>query len=480
MSKPTPIKQTRSSVISSISEVFSSQRAAFARDMNPSLAERIDRLDRLSAMTARIAPQLVEAMSADFGHRSPHVTRLADIASVEADIRHNRRSLAKWMKARRVPTALAFQPAYCRVIPQPLGVVGVVAPWNYPYQLAIGPTVAAIAAGNRVMIKPSELTPRVSELMRSAVEASFSPEEIAVIVGDADVGKSFVALPFDHLLFTGSTEVGRQVAVAAAANLTPVTLELGGKSPAIFHQDFSAELDTGRLAMTKLFNAGQTCIAPDYALVPRERLSEFVAGMQASVSRMYPDIGSNPDYTSIINERHWQRLQALLDDARSHGAEIISLGQRIPGGMPRMMTPALVLNVNDDMRIMQQEIFGPLLPVMVYDTLDEMLAYVNRHPRPLALYWFGADAGARDRVLRETLSGGVTINDCMWHFGQQDLPFGGVGASGMGACHGEAGFRTFSKHKPVFYQSRFSGMRLMYPPYGKVFEAVERVMKFIT
>jgi len=459
--------------------LFDRQRAAFALDMMPGHDTRIDRLDRLYAMTERIAPQLAEAISADFGHRPAAITEVAEVMTVLAGIRHARHRLRHWMRSRRVATSLAYQPASCRITPQPLGVVGVVSPWNYPYQLAIAPAVAAMAAGNRVMIKPSELTPRTSQLMHDAVAQAFDAEELCVVLGDADVGRSFVQLPFDHLLFTGSTQVGRQVAMAAAANLTPVTLELGGKSPAILGADFDAVRVADALVATKLFNAGQTCIAPDYVAVPRPRIDEFVAAVQASAQRMYPDALNNPDFTSIINERHLARLQGLLDDARSHGATVMTLSAGEGGRLPRMLAPALVLGVHEGMQVMQQEIFGPLLPVMAYDHLDEVLAHVNAQPRPLALYWFGRDAATRERVLRETMSGGVTVNDCMMHFTQEDLPFGGVGASGMGAYHGEVGFKTFSKDKPVFIQSRWSGVPLMHPPYGRVFRMMAKLLRRI-
>jgi coniferyl-aldehyde dehydrogenase len=462
-------------------EVLALQRAAFARERHPSLATRLDRLDRLAALTERIAPELVTALAEDFGHRSSHVTRLADLMMVEAAIRHTRRHLKHWMKPRHVPTPMAFQPATSRLLPQALGVVGIVAPWNYPFQLAVAPAAAALAAGNRVMIKPSELTPRCSELLRRAVAESFQPDEMTVLTGDAEVGRAFVTLPFDHLLFTGSTAVGRQVALAAAANLTPVTLELGGKSPAILNADCDLGQAATSLALGKMFNAGQTCIAPDYVVVPRELVGPFRDAMTAAMGRLYPDLPRNPDVTSIVNDRHHARLQALLADARERGAEVVPLAPSTEASPhPRLMAPALVLNVNDGMRIMQEEIFGPLLPVVPYDSVDEVIERVNRFDRPLALYWYGRDTQARDRVLQETVSGGVTVNDCMWHFGQEELPFGGVGASGMGAYHGEAGFRTFSQYKPVLVQSRLAGTPLLHPPYGKVFEFMMKLLKRIT
>jgi len=463
-------------------EAFDRQRAAFGADMNPSHAVRIDRLDRLLAMTDKIAPEIERAVSADFGHRSVHVTRLADVMMVQSAIRHARRHLKSWMKVRRAPTGLAFRPGFSRIVPQPLGVVGVVSPWNYPYQLAMGPAIAAIGAGNRVMIKPSELTPRLAELMRAAVAECFAPEELTVVTGGTEVGTAFVGLPFDHLLFTGSTAVGRQVAMAAAANLTPVTLELGGKSPAIVGAGADLEQVAARLVMGKLFNAGQTCIAPDYAAVPRSAVGPFVEAMRRAVARQYPRLAGNPDYTGIVSERHFTRLLGLLADAQTRGARVVPLhAEGMAGGAAgRVLAPALVLDTTEDMKIMQEEIFGPLLPVLAYDTLDEVIAYVNAHERPLALYWFGAGGAEQDRLLSGTISGGVTLNDCMWHFGQEELPFGGVGASGMGAYHGAYGFRTFSKEKPVFHQSRLSGTALLRPPYGRTFERMGRLLRLIT
>ena len=461
-------------------EAFDAQRAAFAADMNPSYALRLDRLNRLYEMTEAFAPALVQAIAADFGQRSPHVTRLADIMMVLAAIKHARRKLRRWMRTRRIFTALAFQPGRCEIRPQPLGVVGVVAPWNYPYQLAIGPAIAALAAGNRVMIKPSELTPRFASLLQDMVGRAFAPEEMAVVTGDAELGKDFVALPFDHLIFTGSTAVGREVAKAAAANLTPVTLELGGKSPAILGSDCDLARAADSLVIGKMLNAGQTCIAPDYALVPRAQLAAFADAMQRAVARRYPGLERSPDATSIVNERHFARLQHLLEDARVRGARVVPLAEVQDAASRRIMAPALVFDVTDRMEIMRQEIFGPLLPVLPYDSLDEAIAYVNARERPLALYWYGHDKAARDTVLARTISGGVTINDCMWHFGQEELPFGGVGASGMGAYHGEVGFRTFSKDKPVFHQSALSGVPLLYPPYGRMFEFMARVLRVIT
>jgi len=457
-------------------ELLDLQRRAFAADPMPGRAVRDDRLARLLAMVEQHAEAFSAAISEDFGHRSRHETLVAEIFVVVAAIRHARRHLGKWMRMRRAPTALHYRPGYNRILPQPVGVAGVVSPWNYPLQLALGPAVGALAAGNRVMLKPSELTPRTAALLERAVAERFTAEEFAVVNGGADAGRAFVELPFDHLLFTGSTAVGRLVAQAAAKNLTPVTLELGGKSPALLDPSCDLALAAPRLALGKLLNAGQTCIAPDYALVPAAQVERFSAAMRAAVAGMYPRIVDNDDYTSIVSERHYARLASLLEDAQAKGARVVELAEK-PDPARRRMPPVLVLGVHDGMQLMREEIFGPLLPVVAYDSLDEAIGYVNRHDRPLALYWFGEDRASRDRVLARTVSGGVTVNDCLWHFAQEDLPFGGVGASGMGAYHGEAGFRTFSQDKPVFFQPRLNGMFLMRPPYGRVIERVVALLR---
>jgi coniferyl-aldehyde dehydrogenase len=459
--------------------LFALQQQAFAAQSFPPEAVRLDRLARLKRLVEEHEYQIAEAISADFGNRSHHETVIGEVIIVLAAVAHARRHLRRWMKQRRVRTSFHSLPGSSSILPQPLGVAGIVSPWNYPLQLALVPAVAALAAGNRVMLKPSELTPRFSLLMADLVARHFSVDEFTVVTGDADTGRAFVRLPFNHLFFTGSTAVGRQVALAAAANLTPVTLELGGKSPAII--DDSADLlDTARkLAAGKLFNAGQTCIAPDYALVPAARVQDFVQAYTQAALEMYPSLEGNADYTSIVNERHFARLQALADDARSRGAQVQIIN---PGGAPddpagRKMRPAILVGVDDSMAVMREEIFGPLLPVMGYGTVDEAIAFVNARARPLALYWFGRNRGNQERVLRETVSGGVTVNDVLLHIAQENLPFGGVGDSGSGAYHGEYGFRVFSKEKPVFEQSRLSGTWLLRPPYGKLVNSLIRTIK---
>jgi len=455
-------------------QAFEQMRTAFHADMAPGLPVRRDRLARVARMTRHHARDIIAAISADFGHRSPHETLIADLLAVDEAIKHARRHLAGWMRPQRIATALMYRPGYNRLLPQPLGVVGVVAPWNYPYQLSMLPAVAALAAGNRVMIKPSELAPRTAELMARIVGETFDEDELAVFPGDATVGKAFVELPFDHLFFTGSTAVGRIVAQAAAKNLTPVTLELGGKSPVIVDAEGTFESIAPKVAIGKLFNAGQTCIAPDYALVPRARVDEFVTAMTRAIGKLYPTLAGNADYTSIVNERHYARLAGLLADARARGARVVEVNPAAEALAPsvRKLAPALILDTGDEMAVMREEIFGPLLPVVAYDSLDDAIGYVNRRERPLALYWFGDNAARRDRVLHGTVAGGVTVNGCLTHFAQEAQPFGGVGASGNGSYHGVYGFRAFSKEKPVYYQGRLGIMPLLLPPYGTLLDRV--------
>jgi coniferyl-aldehyde dehydrogenase len=460
--------------IAPMRRTFERMREGFRDEMIPTLAARIDRLHRLAQMTRRHAQDIIDAISADFGNRSAHETLVADLLAVDEAIKHARRHLHNWMRPKDVPTGLKYRPGYNRLIPQPLGVVGVLAPWNYPYQLSILPAVAALAAGNRVMIKPSEVTPRSAELIARIVRETFGEDELAVFPGDATVAKAFAALPFDHLFFTGSTAVGRHVAQAAAKHLTPVTLELGGKSPVIVDASANLAKIAPLVAIGKLFNAGQTCIAPDYALVPRARVEAFADAMARTVAKLYPTLADNRDYTSIVDKRHYARLHGLLADAKSRGARIVEINPARETLDPaaRKIAPTLVLNVRDDAAIMREEIFGPLLPVVAYDELDDAIRYVNQRDRPLALYWFGEKASHRDRVLHRTIAGGVTVNGCLTHFAQEHQPFGGVGASGSGAYHGEYGFRTFSKEKPVYYQSRLGLLPMLLPPYGKPLDAV--------
>lgn len=445
---------------------FDAQRQAFAGNPMPALAQRRQWLKSLRQMLLSHQDALIAAIHEDFSGRSADETRLAELMPSVQGLLHTERHLKQWMKASPRKVGLAFQPASAKVVYQPLGVVGVIVPWNYPLFLAIGPLTGALAAGNRVMLKLSEATPATGELLKQLLASVFPEDLISVVLGEADVGQAFSRLPFDHLLFTGATSVGRHVMLAAAQNLTPVTLELGGKSPAIISSSVPLTDAAERIAFGKNINAGQTCVAPDYVLVPRERLDDFASAYRSVVQRFYPNVANNPDYSAIINPRHLARLQGYLDDASEKGAKVVNLyPQEAQQG--RRLPPHLLLQVNDQMRVMQDEIFGPLLPLVPYDTLDQAFAYINQRPRPLALYYFGYDRAEQQKVLEQTHSGGVCLNDTLLHVAQDDLPFGGVGPSGMGQYHGHEGFLTFSKAKAVFAKQRFNAARLIYPPYGK-------------
>jgi coniferyl-aldehyde dehydrogenase len=456
-----------------VQDSFRQLRQASRGSPHVTAAVRKDRLRRLLALLDANGGAFAAAISADFGHRSGHETQAAEALIVAAGIKLALRRVGRWMRTQRVPTSMPFWPGANRLMPQPLGVVGIISPWNYPLQLTLAPMVGALAAGNRVMIKPSELVPQFSALLSRTMAEHFDATEVAVVEGGPAVAQAFAALPFDHLLFTGSPRVGRLVAEAAAKNLTPVTLELGGKSPTVIDRSADLAASARRIAYGKLMNAGQTCIAPDYVLCPRGLENAFVAHYFAAVAKLYGADPRNPDYTSIITQAHYDRLDKLLTNAAEKGgrvelrAEPLAEWKRL-----RKFPPCLVLATTSDMLVSQEEIFGPILPIVSYDATEQAIAYVNARDRPLALYWFGTDAQARDRVLRETVAGGVTVNDCLLHIAQEHQPFGGVGTSGSGAYHGEWGFRTFSKVKPVFYRPHLSGTILLQPPYGETFARV--------
>lgn len=454
----------------------------------PELVRR-ERLLRLQKLLHEHGTTLAAAVQADFGVRSPQLTEMADLMVLRTMLQQTLRQLKRWMRTQRVWTPLHLLPATARIERQPLGVVGIISPWNYPLQLALGPAIAALAAGNRVLLKPSELTPHTSAQLAHVIGQFFSPEEFCVIQGDAQVASQFAGLPFDHLVFTGSTAVGRKVAMAAAQHLTPTTLELGGKSPCIIGNDCDLAQAAVRIAHGKLLNAGQTCIAPDYLLLPRGREQAFEQAYRKAVAQLFPALAGNPDYAAIINQKHFNRLRNLAQQAESEGAHVqwlevgpasASPASAAPGwgdAVQRQMTPALVWNVHSEMDIMREEIFGPLLPVISYDHLDDVVKAINAGERPLALYWFGQDVQQRDSVLRRTVSGGVTVNDTLMHVAHDNLPFGGVGSSGWGAYHGEHGFLRFSHQKGVFLQAKWSPASWLYPPYGAKFERVMALLK---
>ena len=448
--------------------IFEEQRQAFRRNPMPSLTERRENLKRLKKSLLVHEDRIIEAIDRDFGCRSRDETRIAEVMPSVQGINYTLKHLDQWMKPSKRKVSALFQPATNRVQYQPLGVVGVIVPWNYPLFLAVGPLVAALAAGNRVMIKMSEFTPHTSALFAELMDLTFPQDLVAVINGEADVAADFSSRPFDHLLFTGSTAVGKIVMRAAAENLTPVTLELGGKSPAIISTDIPMEDAAHRLAFGKAFNAGQTCVAPDYVLCPADRVQTFVDEFRDQFAGMFPNLRDNDDYTSIINERQYKRLQGYLEDARNKGAELIEINparENLKDGT-RKMPITLVLNPTDEMDLMQEEIFGPILPVVSYDSIADAIQYVNDRPRPLSLYYFGYEREMQDHVLEQTHSGGVCINDTLMHVAQDDLPFGGIGTSGMGNYHGKEGFMTFSHAKAVFSKQKFNSSKFVYPPYG--------------
>ncbi|HZW18709.1 MAG TPA: coniferyl aldehyde dehydrogenase [Luteimonas sp.] len=440
--------------------------------------QRLDDLARLRDAFTAGRDAMLAAIAADFGHRSVHETLLSDAMTVTSEIDHLRRSLRGWMKPRRVGSGWRLWPARAQVRHEPVGVVGVMSPWNYPVNLALIPLATAIAAGNHAYLKPSEHTPRTSEWLRDLLASVFPADRVAVALGDATLGAAFSALPFDHLVFTGSTAVGRRVMAAAAPNLTPLTLELGGKSPAIVAADFPIEQAAARLATGKWLNSGQTCIAPDYVLVDHARRDALVDALRAQARARYGDLRDAGDYTRIINEGQYRRLRGYLDDARERGLEVIELVALDPvrAEAERMIAPTVVLDPGDDARVMQDEIFGPILPVRGYRDLDEAIAYVEARDRPLALYPFSRDRATVERILGRLLAGGVTVNDTLLHFAAGNLPFGGIGASGMGQYHGRAGFDAMTHAMPVLWQSSRAASDLLKPPYRGF---VERMVKFL-
>jgi coniferyl-aldehyde dehydrogenase len=444
--------------------LFAAQRQAYAANPMPPAAQRQQWLKALREVLSDERQALIDAISQDFSHRSADETLLAELMPSLHGIHYASKHLKGWMKPSRRKVGAAFQPASAKVIYQPLGVVGVIVPWNYPLYLAIGPLVGALCAGNRVMLKLSESTPATGQLLKALLARVFPEDLVCVVLGEAEIGMAFSRLRFDHLLFTGATSIGKQVMRAAAEHLTPVTLELGGKSPAIVSADVPLKDAAERIAFGKTLNAGQTCVAPDYVLVPEDRVGAFVEAYRKAVRGFYPKLADNPDYTAIINDRQMARLNGYLSDATSKGALLIPLFDQ---GQGRRMGHSLLLNVNDEMTVMQDEIFGPVLPIVPYTGLDQAFAYVNQRPRPLALYFFGYDKAEQSRVLNETHSGGVCINDTLLHVAQDDMPFGGIGASGMGHYHGHEGFLTFSKAKGVLTKQRLNAAKLIYPPYGK-------------
>jgi len=457
------------------------QRAAFTAARPEGLDVRNARLERLVAMLKDHGERLVKAISEDFGHRSHEQSMVSDIAAGIGSVRYCQKHMRKWARPekRKVRFPLGLLGAKAEIRYEPKGVIGIVAPWNFPVGLTMSPLAEALAAGNRAMIKPSEFTEATSAAMAEAIRAWFAEDEIAVVLGGPQTGQAFCGLPFDHLLFTGATAIGRHVLHAAADNLVPVTLELGGKSPTVLGRSANVEKAAERIAIGKMLNAGQICLAPDYLLVPEELEDRAITAVANSVSAMYPTLLTNDDYTSVINRRHRDRLVGLVDDAVAKGAQAIEVNpgnEDFASSNGNKLPLTILKNVSDDMKVMQDEIFGPVLPVKTYRAIDEAIDYINGKDRPLGLYFFGEDAGEREKVLTRTISGGVTVNDVVFHVSAEDLPFGGIGPSGMGAYHGPEGFKTFSHARSVYTQPKVDVAKLagLKPPYGP---AIQRTIK---
>ena len=455
--------------------VLEAQRSDFLAQGPVTAATRIDRLDRGIDALVRFADKLAEAVHADFSCRPRELTLLTDVGASISPMKHAKSHLRRWMKGERRPTVfpLNLLGGRSRIEYQPLGVVGIISPWNFPVSMVFAPMSGALAAGNRVLVKPSEFTPATSEVLQTLVKSAYDPTEVAVFTGGPEVGQAFSSLPLDHLLFTGATSVARHIMAAAARNLVPVTLELGGKSPVIISRSADLEKSLERIMLGKTMNAGQICLAPDYLMVPEEKLHDVIATAQQVVARMYPSLLDNAQYTSVINERHYQRLSGYLEEARERGVKVLEIN---PAGEDfsqqqgtHKIPPTLIPEPPEDLKLLQEEIFGPLLPIRTYREFAETVDYINSRPRPLAAYYFGDDPEEQKSVETRTTSGGMCINDVIMHISQEDLPFGGVGPSGMGSYHGVEGFRTFSHAKSIYRQTRVNIGKLsgILPPYGK-------------
>ncbi len=460
--------------LSRFQQVFNSQRQQSRRNPFPSLEERLDRLSKLESILVDNQDAIADAISADFGNRASQETRMLEIFGLISGITYSKKRLKKWMKPQKRHVSLAYFGAKNTVIPQPKGVIGIVTPWNYPLFLALSPVTSAFAAGNRCIVKMAANSQTLAKLLDKLISEKFSPDVLAVIPGVS--ATEFTHQPWDHLVFTGSPSTATTVMETAAKTLTPVTLELGGKSPTILGDDYDVKTFAERMLFGKFMNAGQTCVAPDYVFVPKSKVDAFVEAAKEIVSQRYPS-ASNADYTSIIDQKAFNRLTSTLKDAEDKGAKPINLlGTDEINEEARKIPPHVVLNTDENMAIMQDEIFGPLLPIKPYDDIDDVIEYINTNERPLALYLYSNDKKLQDKVIYNTLSGGMCINDSMFHVAQHDMPFGGIGNSGMGHYHGQEGFQEFSKMRPIFKQASISGVLAMAPPYGKTFEKMYNMM----
>ena len=456
-----------------LNEILEKQKKAHLTEGPLSVETRKEWIDRCIALLIKYQNEIAEAISEDFGHRSTESSLLADVAGSIGSLKSAKENIKKWVKPEKrkvTPSILGLLGAKLRLEYQPLGTVGVISPWNFPVTLTFGPLGSIFAAGNRAMIKPSEFTPKTSELMKKMFEEAFSEEEVAVFTGGPDLGEAFSSLPFDHLLFTGATSIAKHVMRAASENLVPVTLELGGKSPVIISKKSNFEVSVNRVMAGKTMNAGQICLAPDYVFIPKDKKEDFISQSKKVVTEMYPSLKDNPDYTSVINQRHYDRLQGYVEEAKEKGFEVIEINpsnEDFSQQAHHKIPPTLIVDPDDSLSVMKEEIFGPILSVKTYDSIKDTVDYINSKDRPLGLYYFGDDKEEMQNVLENTTSGGVTINDVVFHVGQDNAPFGGVGPSGTGSYHGVEGFKNFSHTKTIYTQSKFDGLfGLFRPPFG--------------
>ena len=455
------------------------QQDAFLEQGAPDYKQRIQSLNKLKKAIGEYKEEIVAAVQADFGHRSDTETWITEVVTVLNEIMATKSHLKKWMKPSNPGRSISAGMAKSRVIYQPKGVIGIMGAWNYPVLLVLSPLVGVIAAGNSAIIKPPDITPKTGEVIKKMIASTFDESYITVVTGDVQVASNFSKLPFDHILYTGSTAVGKLVMKAAAENLTPVTLELGGKSPTIINPNYPISKAVDRIMMGKFMNSGQTCIAPDYIMVHESKLDELVATFKTKVAKRYPTIIDNNDISWIVNDRHFVRVSNLIKDAESRGAEVVSIkpeNETVQEGV-RIIPPTLLLNVDPDSDIMQEEIFGPVLPIITFREIDEAIRFVNERPRPLALYYFDTNKKKAEEVVQRTTSGGACINETMLHFANEKMAFGGIGPSGLGGYHGQAGFLEFSHKKSVIYQGSLSPAPLMNSAYPSF---LPKILKFVS
>jgi len=476
-----------SSTFENMNDVLNLQKKKFIKDGPPSINLRVDRLNRLTSMLVENRYAFTEALSSDFGSRSQNASLMTDVYTVLPEITNAIKNIKRWTKDEKrssnMPFSLFGAKSYIRY--EPLGTIGMISPWNFPVNLAFGPLASIFAAGNQVMHKPSELTPETAALMKELCDKAYDQDEFATFLGGPETGEAFSKLNFDHLLYTGSGNVGKHVMNAAAQNLVPVTLELGGKSPVVVGNSADIQASAKRVMFGKTMNAGQICLAPDYVMVHKDKKDEFITEAEKAVADYYPSIKNNDDYTSIINERHFDRLNGLIDDAREKGATINQINPSNEDFSQQeffKIPPTIITDTSDDMRVMKEEIFGPILPVLEYTDVEEALDTINSKDRPLGLYYFGTDKNEQSNVLDNTSSGGVTINNVVGHIQQQDLPFGGVGPFGMGRYHSQDGFKNFSNARAVFKDVPFFMDNLAFgmirPPYKEGFENfIKKILK---